>query len=357
VSLFLNVDGRQRPRPEDYRIPLDSLIKEAMSKESGSTAAKDLGRIQSFVAGEFERAKSRGLAVFASADELWEVVPLPVPVDDYLVVNMTPHVRQLETILDDHERIGVLLTDRQRARLLVVHLTEVIEREEILDPLPRHDDDKGDWGKDHVKAHANVIGRQHIRHAAQAMFELSRRVPIDRLVLCVADDIAPELERDLHAYLRAKLIGRCNLPIGSSDEDVIAAATEFAQKAERAEESQHVARLRAGVAKHAASGRQNGNVEEAVAGIDHTLKAVFEKRAEMLLISVGYEKEGWRCAGCGYIATIGRTCAMCGSEMVLVDDVVEEAVEDALAQRCRIEFCTDNADLDVMGRIGALLRF
>jgi len=37
--------------------------------------------------------------------------------------------------------------------------------------------------------------------------------------------------------------------------------------------------------------------------------------------------------------------------------VVEEAVEAALSQSCQIAVVRDNADLDVMGRIGALLRF
>jgi peptide chain release factor subunit 1 len=40
-----------------------------------------------------------------------------------------------------------------------------------------------------------------------------------------------------------------------------------------------------------------------------------------------------------------------------VDDVVEEAVEEALAQSCRVTVCAGNADLDVLGRIGALLRY
>ena len=39
------------------------------------------------------------------------------------------------------------------------------------------------------------------------------------------------------------------------------------------------------------------------------------------------------------------------------DDVVEEAVQEALSQSCHVEVCHDNADLDVLGRIGALLRF
>ena len=43
--------------------------------------------------------------------------------------------------------------------------------------------------------------------------------------------------------------------------------------------------------------------------------------------------------------------------MLRVDDIVEEAVDVALASRCKVEVCGDNADLDVLGRIGALLRY
>ena len=43
--------------------------------------------------------------------------------------------------------------------------------------------------------------------------------------------------------------------------------------------------------------------------------------------------------------------------MTVVDDVIEEAIEEALAQSCDVEICEGNADLDVLGRIGALLRY
>jgi hypothetical protein len=43
--------------------------------------------------------------------------------------------------------------------------------------------------------------------------------------------------------------------------------------------------------------------------------------------------------------------------MVQVVDVVEEAVEDALEQSCRVLLSHESADLDVLGRIGGLLRY
>jgi hypothetical protein len=43
--------------------------------------------------------------------------------------------------------------------------------------------------------------------------------------------------------------------------------------------------------------------------------------------------------------------------MVRVPDVVEDAIEEGLTQGVRVTICDGNADLDVLGRIGALLRY
>ena len=94
-----------------------------------------------------------------------------------------------------------------------------------------------------------------------------------------------------------------------------------------------------------------------VAGLGSTLAALVERRVDLLLVSDGYETEGWRCRSCRYLGPRGRRCPVCANAMDLVDDVVEEAVEEALANKCRVQMVRGSADLDVLGRIGALLRF
>ena len=94
-----------------------------------------------------------------------------------------------------------------------------------------------------------------------------------------------------------------------------------------------------------------------MAGLEATLAALVERRVDLLLVSDGYATEGWRCRSCRYLGPRGRQCPVCANSMDLVDDVVEEAVEEALANKCRVQIVRENADLDVLGRIGALLRF
>jgi hypothetical protein len=77
----------------------------------------------------------------------------------------------------------------------------------------------------------------------------------------------------------------------------------------------------------------------------------------VLLVSEGYVEDGWRCPESGALAVVGPASPVTGRPMDRVDDVVEEAVDLALANGTRAEVCVDNADLDCLGRIGALLRY
>jgi peptide subunit release factor 1 (eRF1) len=94
-----------------------------------------------------------------------------------------------------------------------------------------------------------------------------------------------------------------------------------------------------------------------VAGLESVLNALFEHRVDTLIVSDDFEAPGWRCRQCDGLTTIGQECPVCGNPMERVDDVVEEAIEAAVNQSVRVAQCDGSADLDALGRIGALLRF
>jgi peptide subunit release factor 1 (eRF1) len=178
-------------------------------------------------------------------------------------------------------------------------------------------------------------------------FAVFQARPFDHLIIGAPDEIAHELERELHSYLKGRIAARLNVPVGASEAAIRQAALEVEAQVERAKEAQLVERLRQAVGAGAGG----------VAGLAGVLAALVERRVDVLLLSDGYEAPGWRCLECGYVGTKGPACPVCPSAMHQVDDVVEEAVEEALNQSCRVEVVVGNADLDVLGCIGALLRF
>ncbi|MDQ2827350.1 MAG: hypothetical protein M3Y04_10400 [Actinomycetota bacterium] len=351
TSLYLNVDGRHRVRAQDYEAALDRMakpVREQQHQAGNGSVGADLKRIEAHVRAGFDRSRIRGVALFAcSAEDFWRAIELAVPVRDRLVVNHSPYVRELEAVVARHERIAVLLADRQQARLFLFHQGELLEKVEHVDLLPRHDDDGGQMGKDQVADHTATAAQRHLRHAAQAAFGFWQEQGFDHLVLAGPEEIGGELERELHPYLRERLAASLPMAVHARDDEVARAAEEVEENVERARETAAVDRLRQGL----------GSGTGAVAGLDPVLDALVARRVDTVLISEGFEAPGWRCPACAWVGTLGRRCPLCGEDMDQVPDVVEEAVEDALAQACRVRICRDNADLDVLGRVGALLRY
>jgi hypothetical protein len=349
TSVYLDVDGARLVRRQDLLHELDLLLK-TVRRDHGAnhSVGKDLKKIEDLVRGGFDRSHVRGLAVFScAAHDYWRVIELPVAVRSQVVVNHTPAVRQLETVLDTFVRFGVLLADKQRTRMFVYELGTLVDSSERFEQLPRQEDDGRSIRRDGVQDHVANAAHLHLRHAADVAFTMLRDDGFERLIIGAPDAIANELEALLHPYLKERLSARVHVRVDAPLEEVRLAALEVEAEVERGREAAAVARLRDAV----------GGGRRGVAGLDGTLEALGERRVDTLLVSSAFTSQGWRCAGCGLIARVGRRCRLCETEMDAVDDVVEEAIEEALAQACEVEVCVANADLDVLGQIGALLRF
>jgi peptide subunit release factor 1 (eRF1) len=349
TSCYLDVDGRRLIRHQDIEHELEGVLRDARVRANGHQSVHDdLRRIEAYVHAGFDRSTIRGLAFFAcAASDIWEVIELPIAVRSQLVINHAPAVGQLESVVQEHEPIGVLLADRQRARLLVFAMGQLVDHTELIDELPRDVDTRGERERGTPDAHVDELAHQHLRHAAKAAFELWQAHGFHHLVIGAPDAIASDLERALHPYLRERLCGRVKVAVGATDAEVRTAAEAVEAGVERQREAAVVARLR----EAAATGRRG------VGGLAGTLQALAERRVERLVVSKGYAEEGWRCPESGALVLMGPVNPVNGVTMERVDDVVEDAIEEALTQGVPVTICVGNADLDVLGRIGAILRY
>ncbi|MDY7101355.1 MAG: hypothetical protein S0880_09225 [Actinomycetota bacterium] len=349
MSCYLDVDGRRLPTRADVERELEALLRPVRNRpELDPRAHADLDRIAGVVRNGLDRSHARGLAVFSSASAgLWEVLELPMPVRNQLVVGQHPAVTQLESMARDFERMGVLLVDRQRARMFVFEWGELVDHSERFDELPRDFDDRGERERGDVDDHVAAMQSRHLRHAAAVAWDVYQRDGFERLALAVPDELMGEVEGALHPYLRERSCGRLHLPVSSSVDEVRSAARELYIQNRRARLAELVDRLRA----EAHSGRRGA------VGLPDVLAAVSDGRVDNLLVSAGFAEEGWRCQACDVLALVGRACPRCGEEMRRVDDVVAESISLAMSHGSQVEVCWGDADLDVLGRIGALLRY
>jgi peptide subunit release factor 1 (eRF1) len=349
TSCYLDVDGRRLVRHQDVEQELDQVLRAARPRANGDRSLHDdLRRIEAYVKGGIDRHTTRGLAIFAcAAADIWTVIELPKPVRSCLVINHAPAVGQLESMVQEHEPIGVLLADKQRAQLYVFELGRLVDRSELLDELPRDYDSRGERERGTPEHHREELAHQHLRNAARAAFDLWQGRGFHHLAVGAPDAIAGELEQALHPYLRERLCGRIPLGVGAAASEIRQAAEAIEADVERAREAGLVAKLKEAVA----TGRRG------VAGLADTLHALADHRVERLVVSKGFTQEGWRCPDTGALAVVGPTHPQTGTTMERVDDVVEDAIEEALVQGLPVTICVGNPDLDVLGRIGALLRY
>lgn len=349
TSCYLDVDGRRTLRYPDLEHEVGLLLRRAKAHANGQRSVQnDLLNIERYVRSGIDRSSTRGVAIFACSDqELWKVIELPVPVSSQIAVNTVPAVGPLEAVLQQDEPLCVLAVDRQRSRLFLYSLGELLEHTEIIDVLPRDEQARGkeDRGGDHP-GHVEGAVAQHLRNTADATFGLWQSHGFAHLTLAARDDLATDIEAVLHPYLTNRLTERLDVPVNASEGQFRQAVLALEARLDQQRQADLVEQLREAVG----SGRRG------VAGLDDALQALAEHRVDTLLVSRGFTAPGWRCDTCQLRCTVGRRCKQCGSEMVALDDVVEEAVQDALAQSCEVEVC-ESADLDVLGRIGGLLRY
>src|SRR5581483_3239583 len=288
TSCYLDVDGRRHPRHVDYEAQLDHLLREAREKAAGfgpeaaRSVAADLDRIAGWVKAGFDRSHIRGLAFFAcSADGFFEVVESPLPVCNEIVVNHTPHVRPLESILQAYERFAVVLVDRQRARLFRFELGELTEHTEVFDAVPRGTDQPGHLAQGsrgaHVQRHSEEVAHRHLKHAAEVTFSELRQRPVEHVILGGPHEVVVEFVGLLHPWVRERVADQLVIPATAGADEVRQAALSVEAALARRSEAALVERLRGAV------GTGGG-----VAGLEATLAALVERRVDQLLVSEGY---------------------------------------------------------------------
>jgi peptide chain release factor subunit 1 len=357
TTLYLDVDGRRRPRRRDFVRRADDLVGEvcddarSLGDEAHRSVCADAERIRSFVRDGFERrGPVRGLALFScSGAGLWADVELSQPFRDGVRVGPRPHLLPLEAVLEMAETFCTVLVDRERARIFLSSLGEIEEVSRLLDDVPGQHD-QGGWAQARLQRHIEDHVQRHLKHVAETLLRIQRSRPFDHLVLAGPEESVAEFERDLHDYARRRILGRISLPMTASAEDVLERILGLEAELERRREGRAVERL----LSEAASG-----TGRAVTGMEETLVALEANRAELLVVAENLRAAGVRCERCGHRAPGGpdRPCGSCGGPVVEVPDMVEEAVELALRARCRVESVADGERLAEVGGVGALLRF
>jgi peptide subunit release factor 1 (eRF1) len=290
------------------------------------------------------------VAVYTSTDPDWAfVVSLPTRPVERLVWNAKPEIEPLLEAVDEGERIAVLFFDKERARLFVIALGEIEERQGVFDEVPGKQK-TGDWfalsQKRYERHHEDHVLRHLHRTMAVLMDELHRR-PFDRLFVAGPPEALSMLMHHLPRPLRLRYSGTLELEWFAPDSEILDAALKAAEAAERQHELDLVNRLLDNL---------NGQV---VLGLEPVLAALWERRVDRLLMTGAIKGPGGRCPACGRLVAGSGPCPVCETEVVPVDDLRAAIIEQALASEAKVEFVEGEAArrLEEHGSIGGWTRY
>jgi peptide subunit release factor 1 (eRF1) len=345
LSIYLNTDPSQGSA-DVYRLKLRSMLKDAGLPEDAAAA-------ENYV--EHEYTGGRSAAIFSCVPEgFFRAYPLQVPMRSRVRISNRPHVKPLASLFDSYGWYGIVLIDKQGARLFHFHLGEIREQAEIFGESIRRTktggtQSAGSRGRGNGQTtHTAEIAERNMRASAEFAAKFFEENNVRRVLLGGTEENVALFRGYLPKRWQSLVIGTFSISMTANNTEVIERAIKIGQEAEQRRETEAVRALITAAAK-----KQGG-----VLGLEDTLLMVQEGRIQTLMVIKGFRAPGYRCQECGYItAQKKETCPYCGNPFTEIPDVVDLAVRRVLEDGGDVDVLRENPSLDEKGKIGAILRY
>lgn len=350
TSLYLDVDGRHRPRPTHYEAAVAHLFRvaraSAQRQGDGSVDAvdADLARVAAWLKEGLDRATTRGVAIFSCASrDVFEVFALPFDVQDQAVVGPGPSLAQLAAVMAHRGEVLTVAVDRQRSRLVRDGLDGVVETEGPGDRVERQADTDVELGS--FEHRHEEQARMHYRRVADAVAAEIARRPAGWIALAGPTEAVGAVQGYLPCRVAGLVTGQLSLGVSASRDELAREARALAEEVAAHRHAELVTELEVRAAD------QSG----AVRTLEGTLAALADDQVETLLVEEGFAAPGGRCPRCGRLAPSSGPCPRCGATLVSVEDVVDLALTEAFVHHAALTVCPPG-ELAGVGRIGAIER-
>jgi peptide chain release factor subunit 1 len=347
VSLYLATDPTEG-NADVHRLRLRKMLKEIPTP--GDQAA-----IERYFDHEHPWT-GRSAAVFSCAPQnFFRAYPLALPVRDWLRIDTHAIVKPLVDLVDAYGGYGVVLVDKQGARLFSIHMGELREQQGILGETIKHTKHGGAsavpgrrGGVSGQTGHEDAVIERNMKDDVEFAVHFFEESRVRRVLIGGTDDNVAKFRSLLPKAWQSLVMGTFPMSMAASATEVVDKAIQVGLEAERHRE----ARLIDTAITSAAKG-SGGAV-----GLEEILKAVRDGRVLTLLIEDGFREPGYRCTTCGYLTTVKlENCPFCSGTFEEIPDAVELGIHSVLHAGGDVEIVHGSQALQNNGNIAALLRY
>ena len=288
-----------------------------------------------------KKNSDNNVAIFAShKHNFFKSVPLPMEINNSLIVDSSPYIRPLARIQDEWETFTLVLLNSNYAKIFSVSLGKA-EQEKNL---------SSDIMNKHKKGGQSQARFQRLRKGAIHAFlseveEALERIADKQIILAGPGQAKLQFKDMLSKHLGERIVDIIDISI-DDEQKLLNESIHLVSEREQRKSQEAVQHLREEILKDGL----------AVYGIDDTLNAVKNGQVELLIIEKDYKLKGCLCEHCQIVkAGPIKDCQICGAPTTEAD-VIEEILEFAERTDAEIEF-TDDEEISNLGHIGAILRY
>jgi len=348
LSLYLNTNPSEG-NADAYHLRLRNMLKEV-------DLPQDTSAIERFFNSEYDWT-GRGVVVFSCAAEgFFRAYPLALPVRDLVHVANQPVLKPLMDLLDSYGGYGVVLVDKQGARLFHFHLGELREQEGVLGASVKHT--KRGGASTVPGRRGGIAGRtdhvdetidRNMKDSADFAVHFFENNHIRRILIAGSDENINLFRSVLPKAWQSLVVGTFIMPMTASHNEVQAHAMQTGNEAETRRKERLVESLITASAK----------LQGATVGLENTLQAVNSERVQTLVVMEGFRSGGAHCPSCGHLTVKEvERCPMCDAKMTSAGvDVVDLAVNKVMRRGGVVEVIAKSPNLEKSGWMGALLRY
>lgn len=356
LSVYVDLDPTEFATADARSSAVTSALNEAsrtvedgdrdLSHDARMALREDVERVREYLE-DADFDGTHGIALFACGGaDLFEAVHLPYRVDNAVVVDAAPHVAPLAS--DSGGAWLVVLVSRASGRLLRGG-PESLREEGVVEDDVHGQHQAGGWSQARYERSVDEDVRRHLERVAKAVQQRHERAPFEYLLVGGPEDAHSEFVELLDQSMSERLAGRVEIDVDNTTPDEVAeAAAPVMREHEDKHHTELLERLQQGL----------GRGERAAAGLDDVLDSLNEQRVEALLIDAGFSAPGAQCPTCGWIgAKTGGKCPADQSELEERPNIVDAAIERALAQDAKVVTLAERPEMESHGGIAAVLRF
>jgi len=354
LTMYVDIDqNRQANRNQGYIVQAEALLKDLIARHGSEPLLEEAAaRAQELIRSVEPHGKT-ALVVVHPERQLAEVHTILLRFPSSAHWRRGAFLRPIVEAMDEHERFGVLLTSRQRARIFTVQLGEITEHSDLLSDTGQKVRGIGtdQWRSDkrQERRHEEQV-MLHVKRAMDALHDLALKAPFDRLIVAGPLETANQVAKLLPKRMHGKLVETLSMSVTATLDDVLQRTIEVQQRLEREQEQAQVEGLLAEL-------HQGG---KAISGIDQVVAATNQGRIWKLFYIRGFTIGGSECRGCHLFHTNGAAaCPLCSAPLHRLPQLVDRLSQEVLDSGGQIEVIAGDAAkrLSSVDQIAAFLRY